>query len=101
MRKDAAGKKSLNGEGRYDKITLHGLRRKEGEQGRSRMKKKGRAAVAAVVLFLCVGYLFYTRPVTLGQIYPMLEAGECVGMSGVFRVGSQEERSEFTLAPGQ
>ena len=64
------------------------------------MKKKGRAAVAAVVLFLCAGYLFYTRPVTLGQIYPMLEAGECVGMSGVFRVGSQQERSEFTLAQG-
>ena len=93
MRKDAAGKKSLNGEGRHDKITLHALRRKREEQERSRMKKKGRAATAAVVLFLCVGYLFYTRPVTLGQIYPMLEAGECVGMSGVFRVGSQQELS--------
>ena len=61
------------------------------------MNKKRRAATAAVVLLLCAGYLFYTRPVALGQIYPMLEAGECVGISGFFSVGSQEERSEFTL----
>lgn len=100
MRKDAAGKKSLNGEGRHDKITLHGLRRKREEQGRSRMKKKGRAATAAVVLLLCAGYLFYTRPVALGQIYPMLEAGECVGISGFFSVGSQQERSEFAPPQG-
>ena len=61
--------------------------------------KKTIIMIAAAALLLAV-YLFYSRPMTLSQLYPMLTLDKCTEIRGYYKVGTQTEQSEFIIEQG-
>lgn len=62
---------------------------------KSRIKKA--AAIIAVLLLLVAAYLFYSRPMTIQQRYPMLSLDKCSGISGYYRDDTGEALEEFVI----
>lgn len=64
------------------------------------MKKvriKKTVIVIAMAVILLVAYLFYSRPMILSQLYPMITLDKCTEISGYYEVGAQAEPSEFYI----
>ena len=53
----------------------------------------------AVMLLLLAAYLFYSRPMTIQQRYPMLTLDKCTELRGYYWIAGQEELTEFTIEP--
>lgn len=49
---------------------------------------------AILILTIC---LFYSRPMSVTQLYPMLTLDKCTGIRGYYEVGMQEEQTAFTV----
>ena len=62
---------------------------------KSRIKKV--VVIIAVVLLVIAAYLFYSRPMTIQQRYPMLTLDKCIGMDGYYRDGTSVEFEKFTI----
>ena len=54
---------------------------------------------AAAVLFL-IAYLFYSRPMTISQLYPMLTLDKCTKIQGYYEIGMQTKPTKFTAEKG-
>jgi len=50
-----------------------------------------------VMLLFIAGYLFYSRPMTIQQRYPMLTLDKCTEIRGYYEVGAQAEMTAFTI----
>lgn len=62
-------------------------------------KKRISLGIAAAILLLALAfYAWYTKPVTLSELYPMLELDKCTQIQGYYEIGTQAEPSEFTIA---
>ena len=62
------------------------------------MKKKILYGILVFILLAAVGSaLFYTRPVTLNQLYPFLDFSQCAEMHGYYSVGNLAEDSQFSV----
>ncbi len=53
-------------------------------------------SITAIIL-LIVGYLFYSRPMTIQQRYPMLNLDKCTEITGYYKVDEQIELTEFSI----
>ena len=51
----------------------------------------------SVILFLIAVYLFYSRPMTIQQRYPMLDLDQCTELRGYYKIDGQTELTEFTI----
>lgn len=62
-------------------------------------KKKIRYLKAGICLILVaalsLGYLLFSKPMTLSQLYPMIEIEECSEIRGYYGIGSQIDSTEF------
>lgn len=61
-------------------------------------EKKVTLATAVILLLLLAAYFWYARPVTILELYPMLELNKCTQVQGYYEIGTQPEQSEFTIA---
>lgn len=62
-------------------------------------KKRISLGITAAILLLALAfYAWYTKPVTLSELYPMLELDKCTQIQGYYEIGTQAEPSEFTIA---
>ena len=71
----------------------------KGKRGKA-MKKvhtKKIVIVAIVAVLLIVAYLFYSRPMTISQLYPMFTLDKCTEIRGYYEIGAKAEMSEFTI----
>lgn len=60
-------------------------------------KKRISLGITAAILLLALAfYAWYTKPVTLSELYPMLELDKCTQIQGYYEIGTQAEPSEFT-----
>lgn len=75
------------------------VRMSENELKRNKKKtlylKAGFCIVVAIAILL--SYFLYSRPMTLSQLYPMIEIEECSGIKGYYAIGSQVEDTEFSF----
>lgn len=55
--------------------------------------RAGLCIAVAVALFL--SYRLFSRPMTLSQLYPMIEIDQCSEIKGYYGIGSQEQETEF------
>ena len=55
--------------------------------------------ILAVILLLGA-YAWYARPVTIVELYPMLELDRCTKMEGFYEIGMQAEATRFTIEKG-
>ena len=62
-----------------------------------KLKIKRIVNVIAVILLFIAAYLFYSRPLTIQQRYPMLNLDKCTELRGYFRLDGQEELTEFII----
>lgn len=53
--------------------------------------------VITFILLFIAAYLFYSRPMTIQQRYPILTLDKCTELRGYFRLDRQEELTEFTI----
>lgn len=53
--------------------------------------------VISVMLLLVVVYLFYSRPMTIPQRYPMLKLDKCTELRGYYEICGQTAFTEFTI----
>lgn len=58
---------------------------------------KKHVVIVVVAALLLAGYLFYSRPMTISQLYPMLTLDKCIEIRGYYEVGMQVEPTEFTI----
>lgn len=64
------------------------------------MKKRWKILIAVIVLLVIAAcILFYTRPRTIEQRYPVLDLSQCVRISGDYRNGTGEEFVSFDITP--
>ena len=49
---------------------------------------------AILILTIC---LFYSRPMSVTQLYPMLTLDKCTGIRGYYEIGMQTEQTAFTV----
>lgn len=63
------------------------------------MKKlKAKTVILIAAIFLCIaGYLFYSRPMTIQQHYPMLTLDKCTDLRGHYEIDGQTDFTEFTI----
>ncbi len=54
--------------------------------------------IAAILLL--VFYCWYTRPMTLSELYPMLELEKCTQVYGYYEIEMQPEQTAFTIEKG-
>lgn len=61
-------------------------------------KTKSKVFIMIAAILLCiVGYLFYSKPMTIQQRYPMLTLDKCVEITGYYEIGTQEETTQFVI----
>ena len=60
-------------------------------------KKRAIVIVLLAAVLLAASWLFYARPVTILQLHPMLSLEQCTEIRGYYKIGAQEELSEFTV----
>ncbi|MBR4056555.1 MAG: hypothetical protein IKK00_00275 [Oscillospiraceae bacterium] len=53
--------------------------------------------IAAVLILLVAAFLFYSRPMTIPQRYPMLALDKCSGITGYYFDGTGAAPEEFTI----
>ena len=70
--------------------------RKEGKVMKKSRLKKSVVIIVAVILIV-VGYLAFSRPMTIQQRYPMLSLDKCSGIRGYYRDDTVEALKEFTI----
>jgi len=58
--------------------------------------KKAVVIIAVLLLFVAV-YLFYSRPMTIQERYPMLTLDKCSGFNGYYREGAEPRLKEFNI----
>jgi len=58
--------------------------------------KKVVIVVAIIILFIAV-YLFYSRPMSIQQRYPMLTLEKCTELRGYYKLDGQAELTEFSI----
>ena len=63
------------------------------------MQKKAVRGLISV-LFLFAIYLFYSRPMTVAQLYPMFTLDKCTGIGGYYNDGTQVDLTKFTIKHG-
>ena len=61
------------------------------------MKIRKVIIVIALILLCIVGYLFYSRPMSIQQRYPMLNLDKCTEITGYYKVDEQIELTEFSI----
>ncbi|MBQ8564107.1 MAG: hypothetical protein IJ443_09515 [Firmicutes bacterium] len=62
-----------------------------------KLKTKKAVILIAVTLLFIAAYLFYSRPMTIQQRYPMLNLDKCTELRGYYRLDGQVELTEFTI----
>ena len=62
-----------------------------------KLKMKKAVVVIFVILILIAAYLFYSRPMTIQQRYPMLSLDKCTELRGYYKIDGQTELTEFTI----
>ena len=62
-----------------------------------KLRTKNVVVVIAVLFLFVAAYLFYSRPMTIQQRYPMLTIDKCVGISGYYKDGTEIDLKEFTI----
>lgn len=62
-----------------------------------KLKTKKAVVVIFVILILIAAYLFYSRPMTIQQRYPMLSLDKCTELRGYYKIDGQTELTEFTI----
>lgn len=62
-----------------------------------KLKNKKAVIVISVMLLLLVVYLFYSRPMTIQQRYPMLKLDKCTELRGYYEISGQTAFTEFTI----
>ena len=63
----------------------------------NKTKTKKIVILIFAAVLLIAGYLFYSRPMTIKQRYPMLEPDKCTKLTGYYKVDEQTEFTEFTV----
>lgn len=64
-------------------------------------RKRKIVVVIVLVVLLLASYLVYSRPMTLSQLYPLLDIDQCVKISGYYRTSTQTGGfTEFTIEAG-
>lgn len=61
------------------------------------MKKRKVIIIIALLLLFIVGYLFYSRPMTIQQRYPMLSLDKCTELQGLYKSNGQDDFTEFVF----
>ena len=61
------------------------------------MKIRKVIIVIALILLCIFGYLFYSRPMSIQQRYPMLNLDKCTEITGYYKVDEQIELTEFSI----
>ena len=61
------------------------------------MQMRKKVIMICIILLLVVVYLFYSRPMALSELYPMLTLDKCVEITGYYRIGEQQEHSRFVI----
>lgn len=59
-----------------------------------------KAAILAGVLLCIAAMVFYTRPLTLEQRYPVLDMSQCTQIRGYYYDGTGTKDTPFTISPG-
>ena len=77
---------------------LHSTVQMSGNEAKKNKKKilylkAGLCLILAVALLL--GYLLFSRPMTLSQLYPMIKIEDCAEINGYYAIGSLVEDTEF------
>lgn len=62
-----------------------------------KLKTKKAVIMIFVILLLIAVYLFYSRPMTVQQRYPMLNLDKCTELRGYYKIDGQTELAEFTI----
>lgn len=62
-----------------------------------KMKAKNVVILISAIILLVAVYLFYSRPMTIQQRYPMLTLDKCIEISGYYKVDEQVELTEFSI----
>ena len=62
-----------------------------------KVHKKKIIIVAIAAALLIVTYLFYSRPMTVSQLYPMLPLDECTKIRGYYDDGTGPAQVEFNI----
>lgn len=62
-----------------------------------KLKTKKAVVMISVILLLIAAYLFYSRPMTIQQRYPMLNLDKCTELRGYYEIDGQTEFTEFTI----
>lgn len=62
-----------------------------------KLKRKSIVIVTALILLFAVAFLFYSRPLTIQQRYPMLALDKCTELRGYYKIDGQTELTEFTI----
>ena len=60
-------------------------------------RKKRTFIILAVILLVMAAYMFFSRPMTIQQLYPTLSLEKCIGMEGYYRDESSDELQKFTI----
>ena len=61
-------------------------------------KLKARKVVIMLIILLFVAaYLFYSRPMTMHQLYPTLTLDKCTAIHGYYEIGMQTEQTKFSI----
>ncbi len=62
-----------------------------------KLKNKKVVIVVSVMLLLVAVYLFYSRPLTIQQRYPMLNLDKCTELRGYYEICEQTAFTKFTI----
>ena len=62
-----------------------------------KLKTKKAVVMISAILLLIAGYLFYSRPLTIQQRYPVLNLDKCTELRGYYKTDGHTEFTEFTI----
>ena len=66
-----------------------------------KLKTKKVVIILSATLLLIAAYLFYSRPMTIQQRYPMLDLDQCTQLTGYYEIdGQTQQLTEFTIDKG-
>lgn len=62
-----------------------------------KVRTKKIVIVASVAILVIAACLFYSRPKTVSQLYPMFTLDKCTEIRGYYEIGTQPEMTEYTI----
>lgn len=83
-----------------ESILMENMEEKKAGNLMKKVHWKKAAIVAALVIVFIFSCLFYSRPRTLPQLYPMLTLEQCTEIRGYYKIGTEPVQSEFSIVQG-